>query len=260
MIKSLKYLSFLLILLVIGCDSPEEIESKEILVEEKQPYILLISKDDRNEHIRTWIRSLDAEIIIKQCYGMPKDSLDYYLNIADAIIIGGGEDVNPTLYNKPEYVEVCGEFDNYRDSLEFKMIHFASDKKIPIMGICRGQQIMNVAHGGSLIPDIPTYVDNFNTHRSDKDSAHIILPVEGTWLTDYFQQDSFWVNSTHHQSIDRLAEVFEIAAYAPDSVVEAIFIRDKTIHPFTMGVQFHPERLRDSLSNKFGMMFLNSID
>jgi hypothetical protein len=89
MIKSLKYLSFLLILLVIGCDSPEEIESKEILVEEKQPYILLISKDDRNEHIRTWIRSLDAEIIIKQCYGMPKDSLDYYLNIADAIIIGG---------------------------------------------------------------------------------------------------------------------------------------------------------------------------
>jgi hypothetical protein len=120
MIKSLKYLSFLLILLVIGCDSPEEIESKEILVEEKQPYILLISKDDRNEHIRTWIRSLDAEIIIKQCYGMPKDSLDYYLNIADAIIIGGGEDVNPTLYNKPGYVAVYEYFENEK-KLDFRL-------------------------------------------------------------------------------------------------------------------------------------------
>ena len=258
--KLFNYLSVLFVLFVIGCGSHQEVESSDITIEEKQPYVLLISKDDRKEHIRTWIRSLDAEIIIKQCYGLSEDSLDYYLKIADAIIIGGGEDVNPVLYNKPEYVEVCGEFDNYRDSLEFKMIYYASDKKVPIIGICRGQQIMNVAHGGSLIPDIPTYVDDFESHRSDKDSAHIILPVEGTWLTEYFQQDSFWVNSTHHQSIDRLAEGFEVAAYAPDSVVEAIFIRDKTIHPFTMAVQFHPERLRDSLSNKFGMMLLKSMN
>ncbi|MEJ6736192.1 MAG: gamma-glutamyl-gamma-aminobutyrate hydrolase family protein [Flavobacteriales bacterium] len=257
--KSLKYLGFLFVLLITGCDSEEQIETTTV-VEEKQPHILLISKDDNKGNIYSWMKSLDSNITIKECYGLSEDSLAYYLEIAAAIIIGGGEDVNPNLYKRPDYIGVCGKINNYRDSLELKMIYYASDNKLPIIGICRGQQIINVAHGGTLIPDIPTYVDGFNTHRINKDSAHIILPVDDTWLTENFQEDSFWVNSTHHQSIDELAEGFEVVAYAPDSVIEAISIRDKSIHPFTMGVQFHPERLRDSLSNKFGMMFLNAFN
>jgi putative glutamine amidotransferase len=254
--KLIKYLSLLLIFLIIGCDSQEK-KSDETIVEENRSSVLLISKDGKG-NIRTWMQSLDSEITIIECYGLSKDSLDYYLHIADAIIIGGGNDVNPKRYNKPEYTEICGKFDNYRDSLEFKMIHYASNRKIPIMGICRGQQIINVAHGGTLIPDIPTYVNEFVAHRNE--AIHFILPEKETWLTEYFQQDTFWVNSIHHQSIDRLAEGFEVAAYAQDSVIEATFIKDKSVHPFTMGVQFHPELLRDSLSNQFGMLFLNSID
>jgi putative glutamine amidotransferase len=258
-INLLKYSSILSFFLLIGCDQEVKTTSNETAVVEDQPSIVLISKDN-NGHIGTWIRLLDNETVIKECYGLSKDSLDYYLLNADAIIIGGGEDVNPKLYNKPEYAEICGEFDNYRDSLEIKMIHYAANKKIPLMGICRGQQIINIAHGGTLIPDIPTYVKDPVTHRSDKDSAHIIIPLKETWFSDYFKQDTFWVNSRHHQSIGRLADGFAVAAYSKDSVIEAIYIKDKSKHPFTMAVQFHPENLRDSLSNQFGMLFLNSID
>ena len=257
--KTLKYLCLLSFILIIGCDSQKK--SDQAAVDKSQQSVLLISKDGSG-NIRQWIRSLDSEITIVECYDLSTDSLDYYLNIANAIIIGGGNDVNPEHYNKPAYATICGKFDNYRDSLEFKMIHYASENKVPIMGICRGQQIINVAHGGSLIPDIPTYVNEFTAHRDEagNSTTHYILPVKDTWLTEHIQQDTFWVNSIHHQCVDRLAEGFEVAAYAPDSVIEAIYIRDKTIHPFTMGVQFHPEILRDSISNLFGALFLNSIE
>ena len=255
--KHLKYFHFLFIFFTIGCTSQQK--EIETIVEENQSPIVLISKDN-NSHIKNWIHSLDSEIIIKECYGLSKDSLDYYLNSADAIIIGGGKDVNPELYNKPEYAEICGEFDNYRDSLETKMILHADNKKVPIMGICRGQQIINIVHGGTLIPDIPTFVNGSINHRSREDSAHIILPVEGSWISDYFRQDTFWVNSRHHQAIGNIAKGFEVVAYSPDSVIEAISIKDKSSHPFTMAVQFHPENLRDSLSNQLGMMLLNAID
>ena len=251
--KPLNYILFLFILLIIGCNSQKKGPKVN------QSPIVLVSKD-YNGHIESWMYSLNSEITIKICYGLSNDSVDYYLNNADAIIIGGGRDVNPRLYNKPEYTEVCGEFDNYRDSLEIKMIHYAANKKIPILGICRGQQIINVVHGGTLIPDIPTFINSSLTHRSKEDSAHIIIPVEGSWISEYFKQDTFWVNSRHHQSIDILANSFEVAAYSPDSVIEAVFIKDKSIHPFTMAVQFHPESLRDSLSNQIGIMLLNSID
>ena len=156
--KTLKYLCLLSYIFIIGCDSQKE--SDTTAVDKRQQSVLLVSKDGSG-NIRPWIRSLDSEITIVECYGLSNDSLNYYLNIADAIIIGGGNDVNPEHYNKPEYAAICGKFDNYRDSLEFKMIHYASENKVPIMGICRGQQIINVAHGGSLIPDIPTYVNGF---------------------------------------------------------------------------------------------------
>jgi len=253
--RLLKYLDFLLIVFLIGCNS----QQNETGVESVQPSKLLISKDN-NGHIENWMRSLDSEIVIKICYGLSKDSLNYYLLNADAIIIGGGKDVNPQLYNKPEYSKICGEFDNYRDSLEIKMIQHADNKKLPIMGICRGQQIINVVHGGTLIPDIPTFIDGNIKHRSEKDSAHVIIPVKGSWIDKAFIKDTFWVNSRHHQSIDKLAKGFDVVAYSVDSVIEAISIKSQSSHPFTMAVQFHPEDLRDSLSNRFGRMLLNSMN
>ena len=244
-------------LLFIGCTSQPTTE-KNIHIEKKTS-LVLISKDNGG-HIKDWIYLLDPELSIKECYGLSSDSLNYYLNLADAIIIGGGNDVNPALYKKPEYVEICGKFDHYRDTLETQMILYADSQQIPLMGICRGQQIINIVHGGSLIPDLPSYIKRDINHRSKKDSAHTITAVKGSWISNSFSQESFWVNSRHHQAIDRLAEGFEVVAYSPDSIIEAIALNKSSTHPFTMGVQFHPENLRDSLSNQFGRLLLNSIE
>jgi putative glutamine amidotransferase len=252
----LKPLIILSLFLFFGCDSQPSREKKSAA--KKEVTVLLISKDNGG-HIKDWMQLLNHELTIKECYGLSDDSLNFYLKIADAMIIGGGNDVNPALYNKPEYTSICGKFDNYRDTLELKMIRFAASQQVPIMGICRGQQLLNVAHGGSLIPDLPTYIKGDIMHRSKKDSAHLIIPVKGSWINNAFQEEFFWVNSRHHQAIAKLAKGFEVVAYSPDRVIEAISIHSNSTHPFTMGVQFHPENLRDSLSNHFGMLLLNSI-
>lgn len=223
--------------------------------------ILLVSKDYRNNQFHQWIKNLDSTIAIKECYSLSTDSLDWYLAHASGMIIGGGEDIHPSLYGKPEYVEVCGKFDLYRDTMELKMIHYAHENKIPILGVCRGSQILNVAHGGTLIPDIPSFIPQSKiAHRSKSDSAHFILPVSTSWLDNLIEsKDTIWVNSRHHQCVDQLGDHFTISAYAPDSVVEAYYLSDTTIHPFTVGVQFHPENLRTELSNKIGLQLIEAM-
>ena len=101
--KTLKYLCLLSFILIIGCDSQKK--SDQAAVDKSQQSVLLISKDGSG-NIRQWIRSLDSEITIIECYDLSTDSLDYYLNIANAIIIGGGNDVNPEHYNKPAYATI----------------------------------------------------------------------------------------------------------------------------------------------------------
>ena len=105
LIKTLKYLYLLSFIFIIGCDSKKK--SDQAAVEISQQSVLLISKDGSG-NIRHWIRSLDSEINIVECYDLSNDSLDYYLNIANAIIIGGGNDVNPvrtTNQNMRKFVE-----------------------------------------------------------------------------------------------------------------------------------------------------------
>jgi putative glutamine amidotransferase len=255
--KTLLSLSVFLILLV-GCQPSPPAKSQIDQNQKPSRSVVLISKDNGN-NIAQWLGALDSTLTFKVAYGLGKDSLNYWLKNAKAVIIGGGEDVNPRWYAKPQYDSLCGNYDDYRDTLEIAMINYARTEKIPLMGICRGQQIINVAHGGSLLPDIPTRVKDYQNHRSKKDSAHILLGVEGTWLSPSQNSKTLWVNSRHHQAVETLAPHFTIAAYAPDSVIESIYISDTTVHPFTMAVQFHPENLRDSLANHFGTLLLKAI-
>ena len=220
--------------------------------------LILISKDSRLR-IEKWFSSIDPGIEIREFYSIPPDSMDYYLIRADGIVIGGGEDVNPAMYGKPEYLEVCGEVDDFRDSIEKVMIQFALLNDIPLLGICRGQQIINVVAGGSLIPDLPTYKPGPIVHRDSSDIAHIIFAESGSWLSGLIGHDSVWVNSRHHQAVDEVSEKFHIAAYAPDGVIESIEIRSEENHPFAIAVQWHPESLLDSLSYSIGRLFITSI-
>ena len=220
--------------------------------------LILISKDS-GHRIEKWLSSVDPGFEIREFYFIPPDSMEYYLARADGIIIGGGEDVNPALYGKPEFLVDCGKVDDFRDSIESVLIQFALSNDIPLLGICRGQQIINVVAGGTLIPDLPTYKPGPIIHRNESDSAHTIYAEAGSWLTGLIGQDTVWVNSRHHQAVDEVSQKFRIAAYAPDGVIESIEIRHEEHHPFAKAVQWHPESLYDSLSYSIGRLFLSSI-
>ena len=220
--------------------------------------LIIISKDSE-QRIEHWLGSINYNFEFREFYFIPGDSLAIILDNADGIVIGGGEDINPAMYGQPEFMEDCGKVDNYRDSIETLLIQYALENKIPLLGICRGQQIINVVAGGTLIPDLPKYKPGNINHRSESHSAHTVLAEPGSWLEHLSGHEPVWVNSRHHQSVDLTSEIFRIAAFAPDGVIESIEIMEEENHPFAVAVQWHPESLLDDLSIKIGREFLEHI-
>jgi putative glutamine amidotransferase len=219
--------------------------------------IIIISKDSKSV-VGNWLRSINPELEIINAYGMSYDSLQIYLHKANGIVLSGGEDVHPQFYGKESYLHLCEKTDIYRDTMEFGLIDFAMKNDIPLLAICRGQQILNVRNGGTLIPDIPTYYPGSN-HRSKAEYVHSVVPVKNSWLSSLTSQDTIPVNSRHHQSVDITGLGFEVAAYSTDSIIESIIYTDTTIQHFALGVQWHPEILNDSLSMRIGALFLSKI-
>jgi putative glutamine amidotransferase len=175
--------------------------------------------------------------------------------MADGIIISGGPDVNPGIYGKAQEKDRCESIDNRRDSLELRMIKYAIENKIPLLGICRGHQILNVANKGSLIIDIPSDYDTTIIHRRGGD--HMVKIVEGTLLSELITPDSGLVNSSHHQAVETLAPGYRATAFARDGIIEAIEPVEPDGHPFILGVQWHPETLiRESENHPFSLPIL----
>ena len=216
--------------------------------------VVLVSKDYDNRFAE-WLPMAGRQCKPVNMYTVSADSIAYYLSMADGIIISGGPDVNPAIYGKASETDRCESIDDRRDSLELRMIRYAIEKKIPLLGICRGHQILNVANKGSLIIDIPSDYDTTIIHRKGGD--HMVKIVEGTLLSDLIAPDSGLVNSSHHQAVENLAPGYRASAFARDGIIEAIEPVDPDGHPFILGVQWHPETLiRESENHPFSLPIL----
>lgn len=165
-----------------------------------------------------------------------------WLSRCDGLVLSGGTDVDPTHYGqaarRPEW---CG--DRYRDQYELALIREALDRDLPILGVCRGAQILNVALGGCLRQDINDEVPEALVHRNwdlYEHHGHEVTFGEDPWLAELYDRKTAWVNSIHHQSVNRLAPGCAVVARAVDGVVEAF--RDPRKR-FCVGVQWHPEFL-----------------
>lgn len=184
-------------------------------------------------------------------------NLDSIILLADGIVLTGGEDINPLMYGDSSNLLLCEAMDFRRDTIEKKLFDFALSAQIPFIGICRGMQMMNVAHGGTLYGDIPSELGDDVIHRNNGEVMHDILVK--CYNLDYtkmiFPQTPpmtpptcvvtdtvFTVNSWHHQGLKDIAEGILVIAESSDGLPEAV-IMDKKIHPFMIAVQFHPERL-----------------
>lgn len=160
------------------------------------------------------------------------------------LVITGGPDVHPERYGKPEELPRCS-IDAERDTLEFALYTKAKELKMPVLGVCRGAQVINVAEGGTLVVDVPTDLAAEKEHSriDDEDSIHQLHVLAGSILTKITGEIDGEINSAHHQAVERPGEGLRVSAQSEDGVNEAIEWQDPTNRPFLLGVQWHPERM-----------------
>lgn len=163
----------------------------------------------------------------------------------DGIVLSGGEDVHPRFYNKREYEALCHEIDESRDEFEWKVLEYTEKNTIPVMGICRGLQVVNVFMGGTLLPHIPTFGRFDHSRTSSADRYHTVQVDPNSQLQSIVEATSGEVNSAHHQSADRVAKGLVANALSPDGIVEGLEREDMTDGNFLLLVQWHPERMNN---------------
>lgn len=158
----------------------------------------------------------------------------------DGLLLPGGGDMDPKFYGQAR-IPACGEPNLLRDAAEPLLLRafLAADK--PVLGICRGIQVMNVVLGGDLYQDIKPF--EHLPHNGHWAKVHTVTVRRGTLLSRILGQDTVLVNSQHHQAVDRVAPGFTLAALSEDGIVEAI---EKPDAGFCLGVQWHPEWLSDA--------------
>jgi putative glutamine amidotransferase len=201
-----------------------------------------ITESDTNfQNYPTWMQGDGVEIIILSYRSQNKSDFAR----CDGFLLSGGVDMHPSGYgNERTDYPWATSFNEPRDAFEIEVFHFACIHKKPVLAICRGLQLVNAALGGNLIQDLQE--QGFSNHRkgSEADGEHTISVEMNSLLFSIAGQSQGFVNSAHHQGLDRIAESLRVSAWSEDQVVEAIEYIDFDQKPFFLGVQWHPERLR----------------
>lgn len=175
-----------------------------------------------------------------------------YLPGMKGLLLVEGEDIEPKRYDaRPENLQYVETTDPLKDKIEVRLIRHALRLKLPILGICRGSQLLNVVCGGTLYGDVQKekgsglrHIDaaHYDTYR------HSISIVPGSRLEKWYRRSTLQVNSYHHQGVRKLARRFEPMAFAQDGLVEAFC--DPTAE-FVVGLQFHPERMLEEAAGNW---------
>jgi len=202
------------------------------------------------ENYRRWITMEPGVEVVKLSF---HDQNANEVESCDGILFSGGEDVHPELYGKPEFVQEFGlkEIIPARDQFEYEVIKKALEIKKPVLGICRGLQLINVYLGGTLLPDIPS-ISKSSAHGkiSGQDQIHDIRVESLSMLHDITGREKGQVNSAHHQGVDKPAGNLRITAFAESSIIEAMEWKEPINKSWLLLVQWHPERMQD-LSSPF---------
>lgn len=174
-------------------------------------------------------------IVLPNGTGGPEE-IARYLQLVDGLIMPGGADIPPSEWGE-EIHPTTRLLDENRFLFEKQLINrWIKETGKPLLGICLGSQWINVAHGGSLVQDIPS---EFNVNH--KEVTHQVQLQPDSRLRKIFGEDSFEVNSLHHQAVRKVGEGLRVVAKSPDGIIEAT----ETTNPdrFLIGVQWHPEKL-----------------
>jgi gamma-glutamyl-gamma-aminobutyrate hydrolase PuuD len=225
-----------------------------------RPVVLVVAnRETRKNKLIDYVGEFHLELLI-QCGALPVivplvdgtlTCLPQYKERMDGLLLVEGDDVSPKRYAARkanfEYVEKTLPL---KDEIEIRLLREAMRREIPIMGICRGSQLLNVVCGGTLYGDVRkekgthrAHIDfeNYDTYR------HPVDVIPGTPLARWYRRKALKVNSYHHQGIRELASRFRPMAHADDGLIEAYYDPEAA---FVVGLQFHPERmLKDYVGN-----------
>ena len=231
-----------------------------------KPVKIALSKSSPN--YVNWIAKGDPSVVIVDLSVLTPDEAKNELQGCSALLLTGGGDINPAMYKDTRERKICTDIDTKRDNLEKVAICEAMSLKMPILGICRGEQMLNVVLGGTLITDIPAYMKakgqdklKMAIKHQCEDYIHCFHPISvdpASFLHAITGADSGSVTSNHHQAIANIGKGLSISARSPDGITEAIEWKDLKGKSFLMGVQWHPERmdLTNGLSGRLLEKFL----
>lgn len=220
---------------------------KNICTINMKPVIgITFGKRTQEDKLANYIRA------VKAAGGTPKPirALTDFTHI-DGLLLPGGGDVDPSFYKEKKHKLTEG-IEIPRDEFEIKVTQRMIKKRAPILAVCRGMQILNIALGGVLIQDINTIVKSPLAHapvKTECDEIHQMTVKKGTFLFKILsplldRKNEIVINSYHHQAIKKLGKGLMVSAIAEDGIIEAVELKGNK--RFCLGVQFHPERMRQT--------------
>lgn len=191
-----------------------------------------------------------------------EEVLRHLYDLCDGILFAGGDDLHPSCYGETAIPEL-GITDSAKDRTELRLAAWARHDQKPVLGICRGIQLINVAFGGTLYQDLPSQRPSDCNHRDSEDRedwtylAHPIHFEPDSWLAEQLGSVEIVVNTLHHQAVKQLGEQLRVVAQAPDGLVEAL---EGTGEQFVAAVQCHPEMLWQEADLRWRKVFAAFVE
>lgn len=202
------------------------------------PKIGMSDCGEKNRIYEKFLLGLPGSEVVVIAKGMEDE-----LRKCDALVLTGGPDVAPELYG--DWADETVTTDPERDGSEYRLIDYAFNRQMPMLGICRGLQILNVFFGGTLIIDLGKYYGrNHKALSNTEDRTHGVILQAGSLIKEFIRQESGMVNSAHHQAADRIGRGLKVVARAEDGTVEAIE-GNGDLPGRIVAVQWHPERIQN---------------
>ena len=192
-----------------------------------------------------WVRKItvDGEIVILSHSRRNLSDLDG----CDGLVLTGGSDIHPGFYGRNDFLPMVIGPDTSRDEFEISIIRKALDNNLPVLGICRGMQMFNVALGGTLIPDVQSagFLNHGKNKDSNVDGRHGVLIEPDSIIESIARTSSGDVNSSHHQAVDKPGRGLRATVRSVDGLIEGMEWDQREGRPFLQLVQWHPERMED---------------
>jgi gamma-glutamyl-gamma-aminobutyrate hydrolase PuuD len=227
----------------------------------KRPSVLVVTRRTTRKnkyidyvgefHLALLMRAGILPVMVPVAEGAPACLPEYMSNMRGLLLVEG-EDIEPRHFKaRPENYKHLEKTHPLKDEIEIRLIRHAFRKRLPILGICRGSQLLNVVCGGTLYGDVQkekkSRLKHINFAHYDS-YRHSISIVPGSPLQQWYRRKTLRVNSYHHQGIRDLAPRFKPMAYAEDGLIEAYYVPKAK---FVVGLQFHPERMLEEIDGNW---------